>query len=301
MVFEYSENKLSFIVNTMISIGYEHKGGSYVLHKLAYELAEHGHNVYVFNEPFYPHNNIKVIPTKRFPKDNGWKSIFEWEKFIFDPNRTITINPQTTFGNQFNTLHNVRWILHHTTQAQVDTFGENDLLYEIAEFDIPIDFKPKKLIAIDYNLDKFKNLNKPTRSGFCHIIHKNTPEWGIEFLSQFNSKDLSDWNDKGGLEYLNTELNNYEYMLTFDDKTYLTTISALCGTKAIILNTDKSLTPYKYRQINPTQMYGIAYGLNDITWANNTINMVKNHLIELEQNDKETVTEFVKYWENKLL
>jgi hypothetical protein len=29
--------------------------------------------------------------------------------------------------------------------------------------------------------------------------------------------------------------------------------------------------------------------------------MVKSHLIELDKNDKETVKEFVKYWENKLL
>ena len=301
MNLESSENKLTFIVNTMITIGFEHKGGSYVLHKLAYELAEYGHNIYVFNEPFYPHNNIKVIPTKRFPVDGGWRSNFEWSPFTYDPNRTITINPQTTFGNPFNTLHNVRWILHHTTQEQINTFDKNDLIYKIADFEIPIKIKPKKLIVIDYNLDKFKNLNKVTRSGFCHIIHKNTPEWGIELISKFNSKDLSDWNDKGGLEYLNSELNNYEYMLTFDDKTYLTVISALCGTKSIILNENKSLTPYKYRQLNPVQMYGVAYGLDDITWANNTINMVERHLLELEKNDKETVTEFVKYWENKLL
>ena len=301
MILESSEYKLSFIVNTMITIGFEHKGGSYVLHKLAYELAEFGHNVYIFNEPFYPHKNIKVIPTKRHPIDDGWKSVFEWESFHYNPNKTITINPQTTFGNQFNTIHNVRWILHHTTQEQVDTFGKNDLIYEIADFKTPLNFKPKKLIAIDYNLDKFRNLNNKTRSGFCHILHKNTPDWGKSFLNNFNSTDLSDWNENGGFNYLNTELNKYEYMLTFDDKTYLTTIAALCGTKAIILNEDKTLTPYNYRQLNPTQMYGIAYGLNDITWANNTVNMVENHLIELNKNDKETIREFVKYWEKKLL
>jgi hypothetical protein len=299
MKLESSENKLSFIVNTMISIGFEHKGGSYVLHKLAYELAEYGHNIYVFNEPFYPHNNIKVIPTKRHPIGDGWNSKFEWEGFAYNPNKTVSIQPQTTFGNPFNTIHNVRWILHHTTQEQFDTFGENDLIYKIADFEVPTKLKIKPLVAIDYNIDKFENLNKKNRSSFCHILHKNTPDWGKDFLTKFNSKDLSDWYDKGGLEYLNTELNNYEYMLTFDDKTYLTTISALCGTKAIILN-DK-IRPYKYRELNPTQMYGIAYGLNDITWANNTIDMVENHLIELEKNDKETVKEFVKYWENKLL
>ena len=175
------------------------------------------------------------------------------------------------------------------------------MIYEIADFKTPFNFKPKKLIAVDYNIDKFKNLKDSSRYGFCHILHKNTPEWGKEFINKFNSKDLSDWNENGGFSYLNNELNRYEYMLTFDDKTYLTTIAALCGAKAIILNEDRSLTPYKYRQLNPPQMYGVAYGLDDISWANKTIDMVKSHLIELDKNDKETVKEFVEYWENKLL
>ena len=301
MILESSENKLSFIVNTMISIGFEYKGGSIVLHKLAYELANYGHNVYIFNEPLYPHDNIKVIHTKRFPIDGGWRSNFEWEQFTFNPNRTVTINPQIQFGNIFNTIHNVRWIIHDTTQEQADTFDKDDVIYEIADFKTPFNLKPKKLIAVDYNLDKFKNLKDISRYGFCHILHKNTPEWGKEFIDKFNSNDLSDWNEKGGFGYLNDKLNRYEYMLTFDDKTYLTTIAALCGTKAIILNEDRSLTPYKYRQLNPVQMYGVAYGLDDISWANKTIDMVKSHLIELDKNDKETVKEFVEYWENKLL
>jgi hypothetical protein len=301
MILESSENTLSFIVNTMPTIGFEYSGGSIVLHKLAYELADLQHNVYVFNEPLYPHPGIKVIPTKRYPEDGGWRSFFEWESFSYDPNKTVSINSQISWSNQFNTVNNVRWILHHTTQEQVDLFEKNAEIYSIADFEIPGGINPKKLISIDYNRDKFKNLNKRDRFGFCHIIHKNTPEWGMEFISKFNSRDLSDWKDKGGFEYLNSELNNYEYMLTFDDKTYLTTISALCGTKAIILNENKSLTPYKYRQLNPTQMYGISYGLSDITWANNTIEMVANHLSDLEKNDKETIIEFVKHWEDKLL
>lgn len=170
-----SENKLSFIIDTRISIGFEHKGGSFVLHKLAYELAEYGHNIYVFNEPFYPHNNIKVIPTKRYPIGDGWNSKFEWEGFSYDPNKTVSILPQTTFDNPFNTINNVRWILHHTTQEQFDTFSKDDLIYKIAEFEIPIDYEPKNLITLDYNINKFSNLNQKTRSGFCHIIHKNTP------------------------------------------------------------------------------------------------------------------------------
>jgi hypothetical protein len=94
--------------------------------------------------------------------------------------------------------------------------------------------------------------------------------------------------------------------------------AGLCGTKSIILNPgqqyeftgnaltvdgeyNKNITPTEYRLNNPIQMFGTAYGWDDIQWANNTIGMVKDHLVELEKIDKKTVDGFVNYWENKLL
>jgi len=66
MILKNEEGKLTFIVDTLCSIGLEHRGGSFAVHKLAYEIASRGHNVYVFNDPFYPHENISVIPTTKF-------------------------------------------------------------------------------------------------------------------------------------------------------------------------------------------------------------------------------------------
>jgi len=48
-------------------------------------------------------------------------------------------------------------------------------------------------------------------------------------------------------------------------------------------------------------MFGVAYGWDDISWANSTIGMVRDHLIELEKIDQKTIDEFVKYWELKLM
>ena len=97
------------------------------------------------------------------------------------------------------------------------------------------------------------------------------------------------------------EFNKYEYLLTFDEKSFFTTAAALCGTKSIILNPNKELTPIEYRLKNPIQMCGVAYGFDDIKWANNTIGLVKENLLQLEQKDKQTVSNFIQYWKNKLL
>jgi hypothetical protein len=95
--------------------------------------------------------------------------------------------------------------------------------------------------------------------------------------------------------------NKYEYLITFEDKTYLTTIAALCGTKVIVIKNEKYLTPLDFRLNNLTQLFGVAYGLDDISWADKTIGLVKNNIIELQNQDSITVDNFVEYWEKKLL
>jgi len=61
----------------------------------------------------------------------------------------------------------------------------------------------------------------------------------------------------------------------------------------------EKLTPTEYRIENTTKMYGIAYGLEDITWAQKTTHMVKDHIKNLEKIDKKHINKFIKLWEEK--
>ena len=49
-----------------------------------------------------------------------------------------------------------------------------------------------------------------------------------------------------------------------------------------------------------SSIMGVAYGWDDIGWANKTIDFVPNYLKELEKIDNKTVDGFIKYWENKI-
>jgi hypothetical protein len=40
--------------------------------------------------------------------------------------------------------------------------------------------------------------------------------------------------------------------------------------------------------------------MNDIKWADQTIGLVRDHLLELEKRDKQTISNFLEYW-NKTL
>ena len=106
MVLKSDNERITFIVDTLCTIDFTHKGGSYAIHKLAFELANQGHYVYVFNEPFYPHPNIEVISTNKIVHDDGWWGDYSWEPFSYNPSRTVSIYTQITWGNQFNTIYN---------------------------------------------------------------------------------------------------------------------------------------------------------------------------------------------------
>jgi len=302
MILRNEQGKLNFIISTQYAIAYPEKGASIVLNKLAYEIAIRGHNVYVFNEPYFPHENIKVIPTKLVEEDNPWKSKFTWEPFNFLLNNTISIYTQVSMENPHNTIHNVRWVLHDYSKEHWDTFDEKDLIYNFGDFKVPENTKQSSLTVFDYKLDIFKNLNNPNRKGFCSLRQgKATPENGEEILKTFTSDDISDWYNKGGYDYLLETLNKYEYLITFEDKTYLTTIAALCGTKAIILNNKNYSSPLDFRLKNPIQLFGVAYGWDNVSWANKTIDLVRDNIVELKKRDSVTVDNFINYWEKKLL
>jgi len=300
ITFKNENNKINFIVDTLCSIGFEHKGGSYAVHRLAYEIANRGHNVYVFNEPFYKHENIKEIKTEKIVHDNGWWAEFLWEGFSYNMETTVSIYTQITWANPFNTKHVGRWILHDYSQDQWNTYMENDVIYNFGSFKTPENIKQERLTTFDYNEDKFSNLNKPGRNGFCHLIHKSTPDWGYDYLKNFGSLDISKWYENGGFDYLQKVLNEYEYMLTFDYKSYLSVIATLCGCKVIILNPDKNISPLDYRLQNPIQMFGVAYGWDDIGWANKTIDLSRDNIQNLKKSDKLTIDKFIDSWEKKI-
>lgn len=278
----------------------ETKGGSIVMHKLAFELAIRGHYVYIFNEPIYPHENIKVIKSTKFEKDNGWWYTFTWEGFVYEQNRTVSIYPNITWENPFGSDNVTRWVIGDTDEQQVSTWKQTDYICNFGTFHIPTSFYQTSLTTFDYGFKKFYNTYNPKRKGFGHIKHKNTPDWGLDFFERFESTEIPHYNGKKELDYLLEEFNKYEYVLTFDKKSYYTTAAALCGTKAIILDTNKNKSPERYRAENPIQMYGVAYGFNDLDWANKTIHLVRDYLKNLEQKDIITIENLISYWENKL-
>lgn len=311
-----NNDKLNFVIGTFLNIQEDTTGGNIVLHKLAFEIANRGHNVYIFTEPHYKQKNIEIIPSNYVVSND--KTFFTWEPITFPIDKTIVIYPQTTIGNPLNINNVCRWILYHTQYDIETSYGDKDIYFNFGEFKTFNNKEKGKLTIFDYNFDKLYVTNNQ-RQGFCHLLHKNTPENSSDILKFFNSKDLGEFKTimKYDIDYLRNELNKYEYFLTYDKKSFFTVAAILCGCKAIILDAhnkveffenafvksseySNTLTPTEYRLKNPIQMFGVAYGIEDISWANKTIDFATGHLKELEKIDNKTVDNFIKFWEKKI-
>jgi hypothetical protein len=309
------EDKLNFLVGVHVGFGDVLTGGVVAMHKLAHNLAKTGHNVFMFCQPEYPHENIKVINSQA-KKLNDHETQWTWEVFHYPLNKTISIYPQIIRGNPYNTQHVSRWILYHTERPIEELYGENDVYFNYGNFMTYKNVPDRKLTVFNYYFEKLFVTNHGKRKGFCHLGHKNTPPNGNEIFKSFGSEDLGSWKTLGCHDYLREKFNQYEYFLTFDQKSFFTLAATLCGCKAIVLNPGpaheyspnafsesdeygKTYTPTEYRLKNPIQMYGVAYGLDDIGWANKTIEFARDHLQELEIIDNKTVTDFVSFWEKK--
>jgi hypothetical protein len=309
------ENKINFLVGVHVNFSQVLTGGIVALHKLAHNLAKTGHNVFTFCEPEYPHENIKVIKSVG-NRLNDLETEWSWESFQYPLDKTISIYPQIIRGNPYNTKHVSRWVLYHTEKPIEELYGENDVYFNYGNFKTFENVPDRKLTVFNYYFDKLYVTNNGSRKGFCHLAHKNTPPNSHETFKTFNSFDLREWKTNGAFDYLREQFNKYEYFLTYDQKSFFTLAATLCGCKAIILNPGpsfeqhqnafslsddygKPMTPTEYRLKNPIQMYGIAYGLDDIGWANKTIGLSTDYLKELEIIDNKTVEDFVKFWEVK--
>jgi hypothetical protein len=280
---------MEFIFSIGVNFSQVLTGGVLVAHKFCYEVARRGYKVTIFTEPEYPHPNIQVR------KDSSENNL----NFEYDPETTI-IFPSFNWKNNTNIKNVGRWALYHLEHEQTTNVDESDEIYNFGTFNVPINKPYHQLTVFDYQQNVFFNKGQRRDKKYCHIMLKNNPEFCHGMIQYFNSTNLDDYKSRGCYVYLAEKFNEFEYFLTFDDKTFLTTAAALCGCKSIILK-NNSISPIEYRNNNPIQSFGVAYGIDDLNWAEKTIDFVPNYIKFRETQDQKTIDDMIEFWEKKLL
>lgn len=302
--------KLNFIIDLPYGFGDHLTGGLLAMHYLAYQLAKRGQNVYIFCKPEYPHENIHTIKNINRVENGTVKR--DWELFLYNLTNTIAVYPEISLGNPFNTKHVARWLLYESQSEIEKTWGENDCYFNYGTFKTLEGKEQHPLTVMDFHFEVFQDRGREDRKGFCHILHKNTTDNSRIMMEELGSKGLGDWKSRGCFKYLVEEFNKYEYFVTYDEKSFFTVAAALCGCKSIICNPKNlsnvkekninykgPLTPTEYRLENPLQMFGVAYGFNDLKWAHDTVHLVRKHLIKRDRMNNKTIDKFIEFWEKK--
>lgn len=226
-------------------------------------------------------------------------------------NNTLVIYGETIEGNPLNAPYVMRWILAPlgiiVDKDIYKTWHKNDLVYyfnndkifENNEAMIGIKYK---LLTCVYINPLIKNYNDTIRKGFCHSFRKT--QYHKTLIYQHPSNSLEIKKEHKLIDCINI-FNKREIFISYDPLTFLNVMSALCGCISVVIKVDGILSHYDWLKTTSValyvndkgikRLYGIAYGIDEIYWANETLHLVYKQWTDiLEYFKTETILPFLK-------
>lgn len=223
---------------------------------------------------------------------------------------TVVIYSELIRGNPFNSKYSVRWILAPLGSLSESTiylnYNKQDLVYyfnsELKFNDHPDKMGTVyKLLSTLYIYPNIKQTNFNTRDGTCftyrkHHMHKS----GIIHIHPPDSFEI---NNSHSQDNMIDFFNQYKYFISYDPLTFITIMAALCGCISIVHKVDglskldwiKTTAANEYiKHKGIDNLYGIAYGMEDLQYAEDTISLAKEQWSDIQKFSKEsTVIPFI--------
>jgi len=239
-------------------------GGIVVLHKLCDILLTLGYDAYLY-------------PLARFHDPNS-DQYFVNSKYKYqlpteiNQDIDIVIYPEIQEGNPLGAKNVVRYLLNRyhlpdSAGSVMDTWDKRDfwLYHDIIWYD---GFREKNILKIVENkLNIFKNYNLPRTTDACFTYRKKHHEIdSLNIIHPPNSIEIPfTLSDEELIHIFNTCKRFYSY----DLETYLNYLAIFCGCESVVV-------PYKNltKEEVGVPKYGVAYGLEDLEYANSTQNLL---------------------------
>jgi hypothetical protein len=212
---------------------------------------------------------------------------------------TIVVYGETIQGNPINAKYVVRWILAPLGCCSPNdiykSWGKNDLVYYYnSETKMKENCPIFKTLHLPYINTHIKQSNFGKRFGICYTVRKayNTHK-KIRFVHPKGSFEITRYHNQA--DYIKF-FNNFEFFLSYDPLTFLSHIAALCGCISIVykinnLNKSEWLKTTSYNDYLTSKglnnLYGIAYGYDDIEYAKSTMHLVEEQLNDIINYSKE--------------
>ena len=286
-------------------------GGAIALHVLYQNLINLGHDATIFYTEVY---SYKKSLLKRINYWRKWllyclgdykeqkKEPYDWpikkvrRKYIpFVSKDTIVIYPDTVYGNPLNAKKVVRYFLYYNRFPNDDNaYGDNDLFicYRKQFNDWKLNPSGKMIQPSYFDLDLYKRTNFGERHGTCYIIRKGKNRADLPI--SFDGPIIDDMPEDKKVEVFNT----CERCISYDTQTSYSSIAAMCGCLSIVVP-EKGKGRNDYLKDDDVE-YGVAFGFSDdeIAYAINTANRVKELYEKCNAEGIEEVKKFVNICED---
>jgi hypothetical protein len=249
-------------------------GGAIVLHKLCHILNIIGYDAYLF-----PTLKLNGQTDHFILNENYSTKIAEY----IDPEKDLVIYPEIEPGNPFGCKNIIRYILNHYHLPEYDnsisTWGGNDYWLYFHEHFYDGLKEPNYLHVIDSKLNIFKDYGFERKIEACFTYRKKSNEKNtLNIIHPSNSIEIQ-YNTSD--EVLVNLFNTCKRFYSYDTETYLNVLASQCGCESIIVPY-KDILKESIVQTQPSFKYGIAYGLDDLEYANSTRHLLISHLQNLE-------------------
>lgn len=270
--------KLTYIVD--IATFLPSSGGICTMHRLCHDLNSLGETCYITSPITHPSLNAPYVGSRRFKKDE-----------------VVVIYPEITHGNPLNSKNVIRWILNVPADDFYNKLSKEDILLKYSEsYKLKEGWAHHGYLRTTFSdkLGIFYNDNQP-KSGSTFLIKKGGMKQKIH---PDDSIDLRPYQNNH--EAMANIFRKVKYFYCYDSYCYLACLATLCGCVVIIPSPDNE-TFEEYTKNNPQTKYGIAFGLENLKHAEETITLVQDNYKKVKEDEFKTVKNFVKMCEKKFI
>jgi len=259
-------------------------GGIKVMHKLCDLLNKNGFESYL--TPVFGNHDFRLCSEYDTP--------LAPQELLNNLDDSIVIYCEGIHYNPIHAKNIVRWILGMPKQEDMNTYSKSDLIYWFMEYyyNDYLGHKENILEVREFHDDIFVNKGLE-RKGSYFTIRKGTP---TSFIHPPESPHIS-FERGRDLEGLAEIFNKSEKFYCYDNHTFFSTQAAMCGCTSIVVP-DPEITKEKWIEGSRLHKYGIAYDVDDIPRALETLPLMHKEIEQMKLEMSENVIKFAKHCQN---
>ncbi len=211
--------------------------------------------------------------------------------------RAIVVYPEVTSGNPLQSTRVVRWFLNKPGRLTGEiSYGNGELyFYYQPAFDDP-ELNPhpdNSLFVLTVMEDVYRQTNFGERKGTCYILRK-----GRHRVSEPAALDGVVIDGKGHEEIARI-FNESECCISYDPYTMYSTYASMAGCRSIVVP-EPGVSKAQWQPVEELT-YGIAYGVDDVAFAERTRPLMLSHLEKSEADNLRLVAVFAEKCERFFL